>query len=76
MLIMFFLLIVFFFSSAAETILITQQPQIINQHKDCRKEAEEQFPPGIAQIQLYQACMDYHISIICGIQIVGSGYSQ
>ncbi|XP_025016893.1 uncharacterized protein LOC112539001 [Tetranychus urticae] len=52
------------------------QPQIVNQHSECRKEAEEQFPSGIAQIQLYQACMDYHISMICGIQIVGTGYSQ
>ncbi|XP_015786166.1 uncharacterized protein LOC107363453 [Tetranychus urticae] len=52
------------------------EPQIVNQHSECRKEAEEQFPSGIAQIQLYQACMDYHISMICGIQIVGTGYSQ
>ncbi|XP_015782945.1 uncharacterized protein LOC107360741 [Tetranychus urticae] len=52
------------------------EPQILRQHGECRKEAEGQFPSGIAQIQLYQACMDYHISQICGITIVGPSSPQ
>ncbi|XP_053200296.1 uncharacterized protein LOC128385454 [Panonychus citri] len=52
------------------------EPQVLRQHNECKKEAEEQFAAGIAQIQLYQACMDYHISMICGIQIVGASPPQ
>lgn len=52
------------------------EPSVLRQHGECKKEAEEQFPAGIAQIQLYQACMDYNISMICGIQIVGPSMPQ
>lgn len=50
----------------------TIQQQILSQHAECQQEAKTKFPKldeVIAQIQLYQACMDYHISKICNIQI-------
>nr|ADK47399.1 immunogenic protein [Haemaphysalis longicornis] len=46
------------------------EPQVLAKHDECKKEAEEKFAHQfVAQVQLYQACMDYHISQICGIQI-------
>jgi hypothetical protein len=48
------------------------QQQVLAQHAECQQEARNKFPKTdevIAQIQLYQACMDYHISKICNIQI-------
>ncbi|CAN7992953.1 unnamed protein product [Ixodes hexagonus] len=46
------------------------EPQVLAKHDECKKEAEEKFAKNfVAQVQLYQACMDYHISQICGIQI-------
>lgn len=46
------------------------EPQVLSKHDECKKEAEEKFAKNfVAQVQLYQACMDYHISQICGIQI-------
>lgn len=48
------------------------EQRILTQHTQCQKEAQSKFPKldeVIAQIQLYQACMDYHISQICSIQI-------
>ncbi|XP_074597674.1 uncharacterized protein LOC141852541 [Brevipalpus obovatus] len=48
------------------------QSQIIAQHTQCRREAETQFSQPeaiIGQVQLYQACMDFHISQICQIRI-------
>ncbi|XP_054153082.1 bromodomain-containing protein DDB_G0280777-like [Oppia nitens] len=48
--------------------------QVIGYHKQCKEEAEEKFPTSkntvIAQIQLYQACMDYFISDVCGIEVM------
>lgn len=38
---------------------------MLQQHAQCKSEAESKFSKideVIAQIQLYQACMDYHIS--------------
>ncbi|XP_067139334.1 uncharacterized protein [Centruroides vittatus] len=46
------------------------EEKVINKHKDCQKEAAERFPGNHAeQIQMYQACMDFHISKECGIQV-------
>uniref|UniRef100_A0AAN0LPK9 Odorant-binding n=1 Tax=Polyphagotarsonemus latus TaxID=1204166 RepID=A0AAN0LPK9_9ACAR len=48
------------------------EQQMLTQHSQCKQEAETKFTrveEVIAQIQLYQACMDYHISQVCGIQI-------
>lgn len=47
--------------------------QVLNYHGQCRVESEEKYPTSnssiIAQIQLYQACMDYFISDVCGIEV-------
>lgn len=49
------------------------EPKVLAKHDECKKEAEEKFAHQfVAQVQLYQACMDYHISQICGIQIQGA----
>ncbi|XP_015918592.1 uncharacterized protein [Parasteatoda tepidariorum] len=46
------------------------QDQILSKHDECSKEAQENFPDNnIPQVQLYQACMDYHITKICDIKI-------
>jgi hypothetical protein len=49
------------------------ETQVLNYHKQCRTESEEKFPSArsnvIGQIQLYQACMDYFISDVCGIEV-------
>ena len=48
---------------------------MLQQHSQCKLEAESKFSKideVIAQIQLYQACMDYHISQVRGFPIVGS----
>jgi len=49
------------------------EQQVISYHQQCRDEAESRFPKEtrqvIAQIQLYQACMDYFISEVCGIEV-------
>jgi len=49
------------------------EEQVLSYHKQCKTEAEEKFPAikkhVIAQIQLYQACMDYFISDLCGIEV-------
>ncbi|XP_015791022.1 uncharacterized protein LOC107367785 [Tetranychus urticae] len=60
----------------AKKLVSDVEPLVLRQHGECRKEAEGQFPSGIAQVQLYQACMDYHISQICGITIVGASSPQ
>jgi len=52
------------------------QQKILAQHQSCKQEATSKFAKTeetIAQIQLYQSCMDYHISQICGIQITYPG---
>ncbi|GIY88909.1 uncharacterized protein CDAR_108221 [Caerostris darwini] len=46
------------------------EAQILGKHDECSKEAKENFPDNnIAQVQLYQACMDFHITKICEIKI-------
>ena len=49
------------------------EDQVLSYHKQCKDEALEKFPTSkntiIAQIQLYQACMDYFISDVCGIEV-------
>ncbi|XP_077548837.1 uncharacterized protein LOC144162251 [Haemaphysalis longicornis] len=51
------------------------QPQVLAKHEECKKEAEEKFPKNyITQIQLYQACMDHHISQLCGVKIEGDSH--
>lgn len=53
------------------------EPEVLAKHEECKKEAEEKFPKNfVAQVQLYQACMDYHISQICGIQIATDAHPQ
>ncbi|KAI1295637.1 hypothetical protein HDE_05370 [Halotydeus destructor] len=48
--------------------------KVLQHHGQCKGEAEEKFPSStknvIQQIQLYQACMDFHISEACGIEVV------
>ncbi|RWS22631.1 hypothetical protein B4U80_07214, partial [Leptotrombidium deliense] len=50
------------------------EERILSYHKQCKEEAEEKFPVSnkalISQIQLYQACMDYFISDVCGIDVL------
>lgn len=47
--------------------------QVLSYHSQCKAESEEKYPAAnnsiIAQIQLYQACMDYFISDVCGIEV-------
>ena len=49
------------------------EENVLNYHGQCKEEAQEKYPPSskqlIAQIQLYQACMDYFISEVCGIEV-------
>jgi len=49
------------------------EESVLGYHNQCKKEAEDKFPSVkkhvIAQIQLYQACMDYFISDVCGIEV-------
>ncbi|KFM79180.1 uncharacterized protein LOC118187075 [Stegodyphus dumicola] len=46
------------------------EAEILAKHDECSKEAKENFPDNnIPQVQLYQACMDFHITKICEIKI-------
>lgn len=49
------------------------ESQVLSYHAQCKTESEEKYPASsasiIAQIQLYQACMDYFISDVCGIEV-------
>ncbi|KAF8786713.1 uncharacterized protein LOC129972215 [Argiope bruennichi] len=46
------------------------EAQILAKHDECSKEAQDNFADNpIAQVQLYQACMDFHITKICEIKI-------
>ncbi|KAG8181532.1 hypothetical protein JTE90_014259 [Oedothorax gibbosus] len=46
------------------------ESQILSKHDECSKEAKENFSDSsVPQVQLYQACMDYHITRICEIKI-------
>jgi len=49
------------------------EEQVLGYHGQCKEEAVNRFPTQsrqvIAQIQLYQACMDYFISEVCGIEV-------
>lgn len=50
------------------------EEQVLSYHSQCKAESEEKYPSSsgsiIAQIQLYQACMDYFISDVCGIEVL------
>ncbi|OQR73552.1 hypothetical protein BIW11_09656 [Tropilaelaps mercedesae] len=43
---------------------------VLVKHDACQKEATEKHEDYINQVQLYQACMDYNISQICGIKVM------
>ncbi|GFQ78660.1 odorant binding protein [Trichonephila clavata] len=47
------------------------EKSITQRHQECQDEAVKRFPDGfIQQVQLYQACMDYHIAEICEIELI------
>lgn len=47
------------------------EKNISKRHQECQEEATKRFPEGyIQQVQLYQACMDYHIAEICEIELI------
>ncbi|GIY18324.1 uncharacterized protein CDAR_602131 [Caerostris darwini] len=47
------------------------EKSISQRHEECQNEAVKRFPDGfIQQVQLYQACMDYHIAEICEIELI------
>lgn len=46
------------------------ESQVLVKHDECQKEATEKHTDFINQVQLYQACMDYNISQICGIKVM------
>ncbi|GFS31364.1 odorant binding protein [Nephila pilipes] len=47
------------------------EKSISQRHQECQDEAVKRFPDGfIQQVQLYQACMDYHIAEICEIELI------
>ncbi|XP_054715053.1 uncharacterized protein LOC129224594 [Uloborus diversus] len=47
------------------------EKNISKRHQECQEEAVKRFPDGyIQQVQLYQACMDYHIAEICEIELI------
>lgn len=56
------------------------ESQVLNYHSQCKVESEEKYPSTnssiISQIQLYQACMDYFISDVCGIEVNDSEGAQ
>lgn len=47
--------------------------QVLKFHLACKDEARKKFPRDqnklIDQVQFYQACMDYYISIVCEIEV-------
>lgn len=47
--------------------------QVLKFHVACKSEALNKFPRDqhklIEQVQFYQACMDYYISIVCEIEV-------
>lgn len=47
--------------------------QVLKFHVACQEEASKKFPRDqnklIDQVQFYQACMDYYISIVCEIEV-------
>lgn len=47
--------------------------QVLKFHVACKAEAQNKFPRQqhklIEQVQFYQACMDYYISIVCEIEV-------
>ena len=47
--------------------------QVLKFHVACKEEANKKFPKDqnklIDQVQFYQACMDYYISIVCEIEV-------
>jgi len=50
------------------------QKIVLEKHDACQKEAVDKFPSQyVNQVQMYQACMDFHISQICSIQVHQGG---
>jgi hypothetical protein len=49
------------------------ESQVLKFHVACKDEASKKFPRDqnklIDQVQFYQACMDYYISIVCEIEV-------
>lgn len=45
---------------------------VLLKHDECQKEATEKHKDFIQQVQLYQACMDFNISQICGIKVTAA----
>lgn len=48
------------------------EEKVLTFHENCKDEAQEKFNNPIqiiGQIQLYQSCMDWHISSVCGIEV-------
>lgn len=49
------------------------ETQVLKFHVACKEEASKKFPRDqnklIDQVQFYQACMDYYISIVCEIEV-------
>jgi hypothetical protein len=48
------------------------ETQLVAHHKKCKTESEQKFPQKakiIDLVQLYQACMDFHITETCGIKL-------
>jgi len=55
------------------------ETQVLEHHASCKQEAVEKFAKQneiLSQIQLYQACMDFHISQTCGIEVTVPGQGQ
>lgn len=46
------------------------ESSVLEKHDACQKEASEKHQDFINQVQLYQACMDFNISQICGIKVM------
>lgn len=48
------------------------EEKVLAFHESCRDEAQDKYSNAfqiIGQIQLYQSCMDWHISQVCGIEV-------
>ncbi|XP_054157045.1 uncharacterized protein LOC128955402 [Oppia nitens] len=56
----------------AKKLIPEMEKQLLSDHKKCESEAKQEFPKReaiVEQIQLYQACMDFHITKVCGIKL-------
>lgn len=48
------------------------EEKVLAYHESCRDEAQDKYSNAfqiIGQIQLYQSCMDFYISQVCGIEV-------